>query len=375
MHMRRSQSLNNVLKFVACFVAGWIAMDLASAQQPQSARGFATQPIPQQGAAQAIPQQGAAQVYATTPAPEGSATNPAAGAGLAVAPQAPFPPLTPEYQQFLDQVLAKWEAETAKVEVYRCNFRRYQYDPSLHQDGAATIAMGSVRYMKPDKGLFRVDQLYTNNGRDANGQPKFEVNPNNQFGEYWICDGEYVHIMERQEKVCKKIQLPPEMRGNAIYLSPLPFLFGVKAQEIKSRYWIRPLPPPAGRESEIWLEAFPQRADDAGNYQRVQVVIDRTDWMPKGLIVFLPNWREDAPHRELYEFEKREINWSLKDRLNKLNPIAEEFIPKDPPAGWKIIVEPYQASQSGQPAAQQAPGQPVQGEPRVASPASDRVRG
>ena len=284
-------------------------------------------------------------------APAGSATEPAG----VVNPVAPFPALDAQWQAYLDKVLEVWEQKTSDVTRYACTFRRYQYDPTLAAQDAYTIAAGTLKYSKPDKGLFKVDQLVYHRGSDKDGKPQYQENPQRKYGEYWICDGKYVHILDENEKKCTKYELPPSVRGNSIYLSPLPFLFGVKAAEIKSRYWIKPLPLPQGRTNEVWLEAFPRRADDAANYQRVQVVLDLKDWMPKGLIVFLPNYRPEAPHRELYEFDNRQVNESLLDRLNFFD---KEFIPAEPPKDWKVIVEPYQAP----------PAEGAQAAPRVATP-------
>jgi TIGR03009 family protein len=283
----------------------------------------------------------------------------AGDAGLAIPeangqvnPVAPFPALSDQWQEYLDKVLNAWEKKSGQVERYACKFRRFQYDPTLVDTHAYTVAAGSVKYMKPDKGLFKVDQLVFYSGLDKDQKPQYKENSQKKFGEYWICDGKYVHILDQNEKKCTKYELPPNMRGNTIYLSPLPFLFGVKAEEIKSRYWVRPVVPPPDRKDEVWIEAYPRRADDAANYQRVQVVLDMKDWMPKGLIVFLPNWRANAQHRELYEFDDRQINASLLQRL-----FPQEFIPAEPPKDWKVIIEPYQDPQG-----------PQSSEPRVAAP-------
>ena len=152
------------------------------------------------------------------------------------------------------------------------------------------------------------------------------------------------------------------MRGNQIHLSPLPFLFGVKAQEIKERYWVRPIAPPAGSR-DVVLETFPKRPDDAGNYSRVQIVLDATDVLPKTLVVFLPNFRPDQPHREVYEFTDRDKDWNMLDQM-KDKLFREEFIPKTLPKDWEIVVEPYLAPQAkGQPVAGTQPGMQPNAQP------------
>ncbi len=277
----------------------------------------------------------------------------------------PFEPLNEPQQQYLDQVLDVWEKRTAAIQRYKCNFKRYIFDPAQNTgNDAAAKGEGAIRFMQPDKGLFRVDKLEFFNGRDEKQAAVYRENERQKYGEYWLCDGDYVHILDRNEKKCLKVQLPPDMRGQKIHLSPLPFMFGVKAAEIKNRYWVRPLAPPPG-SSDVWLETYPKRPDDAGNYSRVQIVLDPADVLPKGLVVFLPNWRPDQQHREIYEFSERDKDWTMLDQM-KDKLFKEEFIPKTLPKDWEIVVEPYQAPQAGpgQPSVNpQQLGQPQGGQP------------
>ncbi len=269
----------------------------------------------------------------------------------------PFEPLNAAQQDYLDKVLNVWEMNTAKIQRYQCNFKRWIFDPTQNTgNDAAAKGEGTIRFMQPDKGLFRVDKLEFFAGRDDKQNALYRENERQKLGEYWLCDGEYVHILDRNDKKCLKVELPPEMRGNQIHLSPLPFLFGVKAQEIKERYWVRPIAPPAGSR-DVVLETFPKRPDDAGNYSRVQIVLDAVDVLPKTLVVFLPNFRPDQPHREVYEFTDRDKDWNMLDQM-KDKLFRDEFIPKSLPKDWEIVVEPYLAPQSGQgqPVAAQQPG-------------------
>lgn len=283
--------------------------------------------------------------------------------GLAQVPQQPFPPLQPEEQNFLDQVLDVWEKRTAQVTKYECDFTRWQYDPTMYPESFSSRAMGKIKYMDPDKGLFCVDKLEVI--AEKQPQPVYKVNPRQPHGEYWVCDGRWVYIRDRNEKKETQIELPPQMRGQAIYQSPLPFLFGVNASEIKQRYWIRPIQGPAGDDS-VWLEAWPKRADDAGNYSRVQVVLDRKDILPRALVVFLPNWRPGHEHKEIYEFSNRNTPGnSLWDAV-KEKVFRQEFIPTMPPADWQVIQEPYIPPEQQPPVAGQdrlavppAAGQPI----------------
>jgi TIGR03009 family protein len=149
------------------------------------------------------------------------------------------------------------------------------------------------------------------------------------------------------------------MQGKAIYNSPLPFFFGVEAAKIKERYWIRPLPPPAGTDGSqrtdlIHLEAFPKYQADAANYHKVQIMIDQREFLPAAIIIFSPQWNPRFPARDHFEFTERQKNFAFGDKL-KETLFSQEFIPMQPPKDWKIVEEQVQ------------PEQPLPGD-RVASP-------
>lgn len=282
--------------------------------------------------------------------------------GMARVPQQPFPALSPQEQQYLDQVLDVWEKRTANIKRYECKFTHWEYDPTQHPTAPSAIGEGgTLKFMEPDKGLFKVDKIRRVASKAS--QPEYKADPRRTYGDYWICDGNWVHILDRNEKKANRIELPPAMRGKQIYQSPLPFLFGVKAAEIKQRYWIRTVKPPAGDDS-VWLEAWPKRADDAGNYSRVQVVLDRKDIMPRALIVFLPNWRPDQQHREIYEFTDRHEADGLWDAV-KEKLFLQEFIQTKLPSDWNVIEEPYMPPQE---AVVPGQGSPNSTQPRVAQP-------
>lgn len=281
--------------------------------------------------------------------------------GVAQVVQQPFAQLTAQEQAFVDQVLDVWEKRTDKVKRYECKFMRWQFDPTVDPKHHSSLAEGELKFMDPDKGLFRVDQVQSIAGKGD--QPTYRVDPRRPYGEYWVCDGDWVHILDRNEKKANRIQLPPQMRGQQIHLSPLPFLFGVNANEIKQRYWLRTLKPPAGDDS-VWLEAWPKRADDAGNYSRVQVVLDRKDILPRALIVFLPNWRPTQQHREVYEFSGRQDTAGFWDAV-KERVFRQEFIPTKLPSDWNVIEEPYVPPQEATVPGQ---GSPNARQQRVAQP-------
>lgn len=273
-----------------------------------------------------------------------------------VQPQAPFPPLNQQFQSYLDKVLQIWEERTTKVNQFQCEFKRWEFDPGLHPTSAKSIAAGIIKFAKPDKALFRVDQIVFIDSANAE-QPQYKANPRLEYGDFWICDGQWVHNIDRNQKKAVRTELPTQMRGEQIHLSPIPFLFGVKADELKQRYWLRPIAPPAGNK-DVWIEAYPKRADDAGNYSRVEIVLDATELLPKALTVFYPGATPQKPHREVYEFDKRDQMDGIWNKVQGL--FMKDFIDTKLPADWQVIEEPVEAQMAAIAAQQQAAAQQQQ---------------
>jgi len=282
-----------------------------------------------------------------------------------------FFPLPPEKDRMLKELLGKWQKATEGIERYKCDFLRWQFDMTKISDPKVfhTAASGVIRYMAPDKGMFRVNDLQftRKDPRDPKAQWKLFKDPN-QFGEYWICDGNSVYLHDRTEKKATKYMLPPEMQGKQVFNSPLPFFFGVDAQKIEQRFWVNPLPDGEFNNQPIHvLDVYPKTMADAVNYHHVTVYLDKKESLPVAIEVCMPNWTEQTPNREFFQFQNRATNWSLLDKIKDMSIFKEEFIPKDPPADWKVEVKPYEPEDAPAPQGQAVPA-------RVANPGYQPVR-
>jgi TIGR03009 family protein len=258
------------------------------------------------------------------------------------AAQAPVPDLSPEQQQFLDNVLREWERRSKTVQRYRCTFKRWEYDAVFGpRDTFKTYSDGVIQYSAPDKGLFKVTSIWDYTPPAKPGEKPTYVQRKGELGEHWICDGLSVFEHDAKTKQLFQRELPPEMRGTAIADGPFPFLFGAEAEKIKRRYWVQPLPTPPQVKGEYWLEAYPKLRQDAVNYLKVHVIIDHTDFLPKGLVIFDRNFQPNQnPARVTFTFERREVNWSV--ALQQLNLFNREFYEPKVPFGWKKVVEKYE---------------------------------
>jgi TIGR03009 family protein len=244
-------------------------------------------------------------------------------------------PVPPEEVKYIDEVLKYWQASTDKIKTYRCDFKKFTYNPNFAPPNEYyEYSTGVIMYSQPDKGMYRVDEIFRyrppKEPKD-NKHPKAE----GEKGEHWICDGEAVYYFDHLNKVLRKTVLPPIMQGKAIADGPLPFVFGAKAEKIKQRYWLHALPSKES-DNEIRLAAVPKTREDAANYKEILIIIDYDSYLPKAMTVFMPNYDAKLnPAKETYIFSKREENIAaaLWEKLQ-----GEFFEPKTP-GGWKLEVQ------------------------------------
>jgi len=308
---------------------------------------------------------------------------PGRGSGTEVVTKDPYEdkPLTPQEQAYLDQILGYWEKSTADIERYSCKFTRWQYNSSdnfvaqlASQLGTdvrsvnTTAASGELKYLAPDKGMFRVEMLLKLTGQmGSNKQAEYKQIPD-QHGEWWMCNGELVFEYDRTDKKCTKHIMPKEMQGTGILESPMPFMFGVKADKIKARYWVRALPPPIDqntkmpRQDRYVIEAYPKFQSDAVNYDHVQIVLDKEMFLPVMMYKFNTEHVDEEgkvlnDNREVFQFDERVKNASALQKLSD-GLFRKAFIPFDVPKDWKIDERDYN----------QAPAQDIRSANNPAAP-------
>ncbi|WP_235908582.1 TIGR03009 domain-containing protein [Roseiconus nitratireducens] len=261
-----------------------------------------------------------------------SAQQPQTAAPAAV--KQPFDPLPAEKQAELDQILLKWQEQSQGTRTLECKFERWHYDLLAAPAGVhAHKAEGFVAYAKPDKGVFRVDNILFYNGM-KDQKPQYGADPTKQ-GEYWVCNGTELIEYDRGEKKCTVQTLPENMRGQQIFNSPLPFVFNLDAAEIKQRYWIRTLKSP--KPNTFLIEAWPKRQEDRAQYKTVQVVLNQ-QFEPEVLIMYAPNFHAKlAPQWDHYQFSNVKRN-ALTATLRQF---MGNFIPKKPPSDWEVVRENF----------------------------------
>ncbi len=259
---------------------------------------------------------------------------------------------TPEHQKYLDQLLLVWEQRSAKIQRYEFSFERWIYspqfcrwrDPVNKRLAACTLARGTVRYQAPDKGMYEVTRAWRFKGvkkvKNQQGQMVEEADyeeikdqNNKAEKEKWICDGNSIFEYDFETKRIYETKLPEDMRGQGLKNSPLPFLFGVKADEIKARYWVRVRP--QNNNKIFVLEAFPKRIEDARNFKKIDLVLTRDPYLPVSLTMYAPNF--DAKTNQSYtvfQFKDRKVDGGL----SQINQWLGNFVKPNPPnLLWKVV--------------------------------------
>jgi TIGR03009 family protein len=355
---KRSRSLNVALSF--CLLSGLTA-STATAQQlgaPQSPQqGAYSQQVP---APAAYPQtnapSGVPSAYPQTATPNSEPAVQTNGAGQQPAAAPAVPPVPKDFQlnQLADaqltQVLDAWQASSSKITTFSCPFERHEYRAAF---GPAKIngqtpplnkSAGEISYSKPDKGSFEISDIKTfqllpadpkNPQAPARGD---WVKQPNTIGEHWVCDGKSIYEFRSDLKQVIERQLPPHPPGESLLDGPLPFLFGAESAKLKQRYWMR-IDNEHSNDKEVWLGALPKFQEQAANFRRVDVILDRQTQLPTAMQVTLPNGDLDV---YVFNIGQAKVNGTL-DRLQQAI-----FSKPQTPWGWKHVVDNMPMAQTPQ---------------------------
>jgi len=251
--------------------------------------------------------------------------------------QQPFPPLDPAAQAQLERILQAWQHNSQGTKTLECKFQRWHYDlfaapPGIH----ATKAEGVIRYAAPDKGKFKVENLVFFAGMNAD-KPTYKSQPG-QFGEHWVCNGVELIEFDYGKEECRVQTLPPEMRGQHIFNSPLPFVFNLDAQRIHQRYWVRQVASP--KAGVVLIEAWPKTQSDRSQYKMVQVALNTSTYLPEALVMYAPNFDSKTnPKWDHYEFTDMKRNAIQ----HSFEVFVKTFLDR-PPSNWKVIQENFMES-------------------------------
>jgi len=225
------------------------------------------------------PGSGGASVGGVSPA-TGQAAAPATG-------QLPRPQVELQEDPRIDQILRAWEHYTRNIDRLHGSFERYVYDGTYLVEKRSA---GEFWYEKPDKGRLDCNpfpearmpppndkgQRVNVRKTGANGAPYTVMQ---DTGSRWICRGDALLFIHVDQKIYDVTEIPAHMQGQNITQSPLPFLFGVAASEMKRKFYLSvgTMHDPDGKATGrplIHLVAAPRLASLAQEFSRAEVLLD-----------------------------------------------------------------------------------------------------
>lgn len=236
----------------------------------------------------------------------------------------------------LEPILREWEEKTAIITKLRGAHQRYEYDEVF---GIEKRAVGEFWYQSPDKGRidFKApdelpDPPVNPRKKTARGEP-YQIQAEDPLT--WNCDGRSIVQIEHTPKTYGMAEIPPQNQGQNIMDSPLPFLFGMKADKIKQRYRLS-LGSQHGKtgsdgRKKYHVVALPLLQSDARNWQRAEVILDAQYCLPSAIRLIDPGGTKETvyvfPLGSMKANEKFWINDPFKMSLRGYKLVEKQTAP------------------------------------------------
>lgn len=218
---------------------------------------------------------------------------------------APADELPPE----LEEILEDWESHSKSIKTLHGIQSRSEFN---HVFGVEKVTKGPFFLETPDKGRIDILAVKLNKGavsnkKDKEGKPyKLEAGQSQK----WICTGEEILILNEDEKdkTYSREAIPEHQRGKNIIHSPLPFLFGMAADEAKNRFKLsfdkdKSDGSIKNTKDSATLLAWPKMEKDRQNYKVARITLDKIKYLPKEVRLL-----DDSGTEVVYTFESVSVN-------------------------------------------------------------------
>ncbi|MDR3196781.1 MAG: hypothetical protein LBU34_02830 [Planctomycetaceae bacterium] len=241
--------------------------------------------------------------------------------------------LTPQEQQELDEFLVRWEKYSLGIKRYDVDFNMFLYDDAMIGSVPGKpykTAFGYFKYIaKPLRFVYHVQGEWVGNKkieRDNNKNPHI-------YAEKIIIDEKAVFKYEYDAQTVWQVNVPPEMVGKGIADSPLPLIFGAKAEDMKKRFSMKIVTDDQSKNTQIWLRAKPLLIEDQQEFSQIDIRFDKETLRAIALR------KEDINGKAFTAYTL--LSPKVNDRLTSfLEDIKKWFTPATPD-GWKLVVNDW----------------------------------
>lgn len=248
----------------------------------------------------------------------------------------------------LMELLQDWETSSSKITALYGEHERYVYNDTFAIEKRGT---GRLYYEAPDKGRYEVEPAHIPKNAvtkkvDKNGNP-YVIKPHEQ--ELWICTGSEIVKVNSERKEFERAVIPPEDRGQNIVNGPLPFLFGMKAEQARRRYFLKIVKKDDNLD-EVWVNAQPREARDATLWSSATIILNRKTFLPRAVLLVDTTGKETTVH----SFSKLQPKNGFGGFASLFNGNPFQFNPK----GYKQVVYDGNAADLPRPGAVPPQGVP-----------------
>lgn len=256
----------------------------------------------------------------------------------------------------LDALLKAWERKTAGIKTLHGEHLRREFNNVFQVEKQSE---GFFYFEAPDKGRIDMKGVVPKPGavgrkQGANGQP-FRLEAG--MDQWWISNGQQIVVVDPPQKQFERMPIPPEMQGTNIVRSPLPFLFGMKAEDAKKRFQLT-----LAQESPeaAVIDVVPRTKVDAQNYSQARVYLDKETYVPYAVRLIDPAGSGSTEY--LFYKEKLKINQpGVLDRIGLQDPFNPRLL------GFKEIQAPNAGEQQPPPDRIQQVREQVPANPKAAT--------
>jgi TIGR03009 family protein len=204
--------------------------------------------------------------------------------------------LSPE----LLKVLKDWEIASGKFDRLQGDYYRWTYEFVFNVEKRA---YGKFWFEAPDKGRIDMNPWKSTekprtlgiDGKPLQGGKPFKVQPGKE--EQWISNGTQIIWVDTDKKAIDIYPIPKELQGKGITDSPLPFLFGIKADKAQRRFSLSAGKHHNPKQGVIHLIAYPRLLGDARNWSRAEVMLDAKTFYPQAIKLIDPGGGKETVYK------------------------------------------------------------------------------
>jgi TIGR03009 family protein len=259
-------------------------------------------------------------------------------------------PMTVELDPELEEILREWEATSSRFAKLIGNCRQVKVN---HTFGVETHSEGIFGYEAPDKGFYhmhpkKISKSEASTRKTAEGE-LYTVESGTE--ENWVCTGKEIIKIDSKRGEYEIAPIPEDMRGKNIIEGPLPFLFGMKADQARRRYYLQLL---KANDDFIVLKVIPRWTIDSANYREAQVKIKRSTFVPSAVMLTDTSGEavtyhlftnvEVNPRKNFFDILKED---PFKPSLKGLKRVMSDKMPPGMPEEPPEIDQPPRKSGSG----------------------------